>query len=131
MCENYCLEMILTFFKLSKTNFFPFSPFIWELGISSVLNVAIDLETDDCTSEQSNPKLESKLDIGVVHEITKELIGAAKYPWQRGCHWLRGCGIHKCLSAVLDKLFKFPKLGFSYRLHGTYKSSNLISFCMY
>lgn len=42
--------------------------------------MAIDLETDDCTSEQSNPKLESKLDIGVVHEITKELIGAAKYP---------------------------------------------------
>lgn len=53
---------------------------MWQFALFGDQFVAIDLETDDYTSEQPIPKLESKLDTVVVNEKTKEFIGVAKYP---------------------------------------------------
>lgn len=51
----------------------------WSFVLFGDQFVGIDLDTDDYTSEQPAPKLESKLDTVVAPEIAKEFKGAVNY----------------------------------------------------
>lgn len=52
---------------------------MWSFVLFGDQFVGIDLDTDDYTSEQLAPKLESKLDTVVSPEMAKEFKGAINY----------------------------------------------------